>query len=70
MCAISSESLSLLVQDMDTMKEPDAKRSPFLQTPNTRQSSTDLRSGPPLSVFDKLSWTLSVTGCQFVKYPK
>lgn len=28
------------------------------------------RSGPPLSVFDKLSWTLCISECQFVKYPK
>lgn len=28
------------------------------------------RSGPPLSVFDKLSLTLCISECQFVKYPK
>lgn len=28
------------------------------------------RKGPPLSVFDRLCWTLDLNGCQFVKYPK
>ncbi|KAG9338909.1 hypothetical protein JZ751_024299 [Albula glossodonta] len=29
-----------------------------------------LNDGLPLSVFDKLSWTLGMAECQFVKYPK
>ncbi|KAL4630822.1 hypothetical protein GN956_G16406 [Arapaima gigas] len=33
-------------------------------------NSTAPREGLPLSVFDKLSWTLSMAWCQFVKYPK
>ncbi|CAB1421962.1 unnamed protein product [Pleuronectes platessa] len=48
------------------------ERSTRTPLPQQRQSHRrcNARSGPPLSVFDKLSLTLCFSECQFVKYPK